>query len=100
MVEHNVVQSNTEETSLTPSIIEGGRKRRRHTKGKHSKGTHSKGKHSKGRHGKSKHAKTKKGKRPASKWIIFVKKFSVKNGKSYRDALKDPRCKLEYHKSK
>ena len=79
------------------SDLTGGRKRRRHTRGKHSKS-----KHSKGRQSKSKHTKTKKGKgkRPASKWIIFVKKFSVKNGKSYRDALKDPRCKLEYHKSK
>ena len=78
MVGYDAIQPVEANTKLNFSNITGGRKRRRRTRGKHSKV-----KHSKVRHSKSKNAKTKKvkGKRPVSKWIIFVKKFSVKNGK-------------------
>ena len=35
-----------------------------------------------------------------SKWIDFVKEFASKKGMSYRNALKDPECKKDYHASK
>lgn len=31
-----------------------------------------------------------------NKWISYVKEYASKNGISYRDALKDPKCKEEY----
>ena len=34
----------------------------------------------------------------ANKWIEFVKEFSKREGKSYTDSLKDPKCKAEYKK--
>lgn len=40
----------------------------------------------------------KKTKKSPSKWIIFVKNFASKSKKSYMEALKDPKCKAEYHK--
>lgn len=33
-----------------------------------------------------------------NKWIEFVKEFSKREGKSYMDSLKDPKCKSEYKK--
>jgi hypothetical protein len=35
-----------------------------------------------------------------TKWIEFVKEFASKKGMSYKNALKDPECKKEYHSSK
>ena len=40
----------------------------------------------------------KKTRKSPSKWIIFVKNFASKSKKSYMEALKDPKCKAEYHK--
>lgn len=40
----------------------------------------------------------KRTKKSPSKWIIFVKNFASKSKKSYMEALKDPKCKAEYHK--
>lgn len=34
----------------------------------------------------------------ANKWITYVKDYASKNGMSYRDALKDPKCKEGYKK--
>ena len=34
----------------------------------------------------------------ANKWIEFVKEFSKREGKSYMECLKDPKCKAEYKK--
>jgi hypothetical protein len=34
----------------------------------------------------------------ANKWITHVKKYASKNGMSYRDALRDPKCKAGYKK--
>ena len=49
--------------------------------------------------GKRKHkGKTRKGK--VSKWITHVKNFSRANKMDFRDALKNPKCKAEYHKMK
>lgn len=31
-------------------------------------------------------------------WIAHVKSWASKHGKSYRDALKDPKCKSAYKK--
>ena len=42
--------------------------------------------------------KTRKGK--VSKWITHVKNFSRANKMDFRDALKNPKCKAEYHKMK
>lgn len=33
-------------------------------------------------------------------WIMHVKAFAKKNGMTYATAVGDPRCKMEYHKSK
>lgn len=33
-----------------------------------------------------------------SKWILHVKDFATKHKLSYRDALKDPKCKASYKK--
>ncbi len=33
-------------------------------------------------------------------WIPFVKSYASKNKMSYRDALRDPKCKAEYHAQK
>ena len=33
-------------------------------------------------------------------WIAFVKAFAAKHSLKYSDAIKDPRCKAEYQKSK
>jgi hypothetical protein len=33
-------------------------------------------------------------------WITFVKAFASKHSLKYSDAIKDPRCKAEYQKSK
>lgn len=80
----------------------GGKKARRGGKSSKSHG----GSRKPTRKGKS----TKKGKRVVkgkpgkrtkkspSKWIIFVKNFASKSKKSYMEALKDPKCKAEYHK--
>jgi len=35
-----------------------------------------------------------------SKWIAFVKAFADKHKLSYGDALRSPKCKEEYSKSK
>jgi len=35
----------------------------------------------------------------ANKWITYVKEYASKNGMSYRDALRDPKCKAGYTKS-
>jgi hypothetical protein len=35
-----------------------------------------------------------------TKWIEFVKEFAKKKGMSYKNALKDPECKKEYHEVK
>ena len=32
-----------------------------------------------------------------SKWIEHIKEFAKSNGMSYKDALKDPKCKSSYH---
>ena len=49
--------------------------------------------------GRRKHkGKTRKGK--VSKWITHVKNFSRANKMDFRDALKNPKCKAEYHKMK
>ena len=42
--------------------------------------------------------KTRKGK--ASTWITHVKNFSKANKMDFRDALKNPKCKAEYHRMK
>jgi hypothetical protein len=34
----------------------------------------------------------------ANKWITYVKEYASKNGMSYRDALRDPKCKAGYTK--
>jgi hypothetical protein len=34
----------------------------------------------------------------ANKWITYVKEYASKNGMSYRDALRDPKCKAGYRK--
>jgi hypothetical protein len=36
----------------------------------------------------------------ANKWITHVKDFATKNGMSYRDALRDPKCKASYKTGK
>lgn len=41
---------------------------------------------------------TKKGKRPPSKWIMHVKAFCKKTGKTFPQALKDPMCKKTFKK--
>jgi hypothetical protein len=35
-----------------------------------------------------------------SKWIEHIKDFAKSNGMSYKDALKDPKCKSSYHEGK
>jgi len=35
-----------------------------------------------------------------SNWINHVKSFATKHGLTYKNALKDPQCKEEYHKIK
>ena len=82
------------EIKTSGSEQEGGKKR----KGSYKKRrTMKKGKHTKkGKKGKS----SKKTKKSASKWIIFVKNFAAKTKQSYMSALKDPKCKSEYHKCK
>jgi hypothetical protein len=32
-------------------------------------------------------------------WVSYVKEYASKNGMSYRDALRDPKCKAGYRKS-
>ena len=32
-------------------------------------------------------------------WISYVKEYASKNGMSYRDALRDPKCKAGYKKT-
>jgi hypothetical protein len=34
----------------------------------------------------------------ANSWITYVKEYAAKNGMSYRDALRDPNCKVGYKK--
>ena len=34
----------------------------------------------------------------ANNWISYVKEYAAKNGMSYRDALRDPKCKAGYKK--
>jgi hypothetical protein len=34
----------------------------------------------------------------ANSWITYVKEYAAKNGMSYRDALRDPKCKAGYKK--
>lgn len=41
---------------------------------------------------------TRKGKRPPSKWIMHVKAFCKKTGKTFPQALKDPMCKKTFKK--
>ena len=36
------------------------------------------------------------GSKPPNKWITHVKQYAIKNKMSYKDALKDPRCKSSY----
>jgi hypothetical protein len=33
-------------------------------------------------------------------WVMYVKEYASKNGMSYRDALRDPKCKQGYKPSK
>jgi len=48
-------------------------------------------------HGKKVKGKGKSGgSKPPNKWVMHVKQFSIKNKMSYKDALKDPRCKSSY----
>lgn len=35
-----------------------------------------------------------------SKWVEHIKDYAKSNGMTYRDALKDPKCKSSYHSSK
>lgn len=80
----------------TGDTLKGGSKKRK-SKGvkKYKKiKSHKKTKHHKKVKG---HKKTKKS---PSTWIIFVKKWSASNNCSYRDALRNPKCKMAYHKSK
>jgi DNA adenine methylase len=37
-------------------------------------------------------------KKMSNPWIMYVKEYASKNGMSYRDALKDPKCKAGYKK--
>lgn len=67
----------------------GGKKRRRGSK-KRSKKHHKK---SMKRKGKGKSTKKRKGnKKGPSKWIMHVKAFCKKTGKTFPEALKDPMC--------
>jgi hypothetical protein len=88
---------NSSKVHENESVIDkqdGGRRRRRKSSKRHggSRKPTRKGKRGvKGKPGK----RTKKS---PSKWIIFVKNFASKSKKSYMEALKDPKCKAEYHK--
>ena len=37
-------------------------------------------------------------KKPANKWVAYVKSYASKHNMSYRDALRDPKCKAGYKK--
>ena len=88
---------NSSKVHENESVIDkqdGGRRRRRKSSKRHggSRKPTRKGKRGvKGKPGK----RTKKS---PSKWIIFVKNFASKSKKSYMEALKDSKCKAEYHK--
>ena len=43
--------------------------------------------------------KTPELKKKVNKWISFVKEYSIKNNKPYRDCLKDETCKQQYKNS-
>tara|TARA_Y100000992_G_C21272951_1_gene497982 strand:- start:428 stop:721 length:294 start_codon:yes stop_codon:yes gene_type:complete len=73
---------------------EGGKKR----KNKSSKRMGVKGRPTKKSKRVTKRKPGKKTKKSPSKWIVFVKNFASKSKKSYMEALKDPKCKAEYHK--
>ena len=36
----------------------------------------------------------------ANSWVQYVKEYASKNGMSYRDTLRDPKCKAEYYSKK
>lgn len=87
---------NSSKVDENESVIDkqdGGRRRRKSSKrhGGSRKPTRKGKRGVKGKPGK----RTKKS---PSKWIIFVKNFASKSKKSYMEALKDPKCRAEYHK--
>lgn len=82
--------------------LKGGSKKRKSRGQKRNKKTKSykKGKSHKKTKDHKKGKSHKKTKKSPSTWIVFVKKWSASNNCSYRDALRNPKCKLDYHKSK
>ena len=82
-VESNVEESNANSDQYA-SVV-GGKRRRKGTKTKGTKGT--KGKRRKGKGTK---------KRGPSKWIMHVKAFCRKTGKTFPEALKDPMCRNSF----
>lgn len=67
----------------------GGKRRRRRSSKRFSKRSSKRGK-------KVMRKKTKKRSKGPSKWIMHVKAFCKKTGKTFPEALKDPACKRSF----
>ena len=83
--------------SSTDSPSTGGKRRRRsrsYSKGKKYGGKKTRGKKSKGKKGTKKRGVSSK----LRAWINHVKAFSKKHGMKYNMALKNGKCKAEFHK--
>ena len=99
----NTVGPESAHTSLGSSsfppenLSQGGKRKRRsrsHSKGKKYGGKKTRGKKSKGKKGTKKRGVSSK----LRAWINHVKAFSKKHGMKYNMALKNGKCKAEFHK--
>ena len=97
----NGFKSSDTQSSLGSSKVTEGGKRRRHSRShsKHNKSNKYGGKKTRGKKAKGKKGTKKRG--VSSKlraWINHVKAFSKKHGMKYNMALKNGKCKAEFHK--
>ena len=96
----SAVVPQAETSSLSPSTLDqektGGKRRRSrsYSKGKKYGGKKTRGKKSKGKKGTKKRGVSSK----LRAWINHVKAFSKKHGMKYNMALKNGKCKAEFHK--
>lgn len=88
--ENELLSSETDvETNVETNDQNGGKRRRRRSSKRFSKRSSKRGK-------KVMRKKTKKRSKGPSKWIMHVKAFCKKTGKTFPEALKDPACKRSF----
>ena len=73
----------------------GGKRHRKRSKSTRTRKNHHKKRKGKGK-GKGKGTKKQGNKKGPSKWIMHVKAFCRKTGKTFPEALKDPMCKNSF----